>query len=266
MRHVLYRGGCGDILPLLCSTYVGSGFGGNFENRFKISSALYPSGIKQLPDGVRIVYYRTNPRQKHLFKYVAPKTGEVTVYLPYIYGSFVKMLNASQKPISHLEQVSAYSDDGLKQEFYVQKGKTYYFEVTANGASDQLQNIKASVRPLRFKQIRNKKSSAIIVKKRRLIKGMFANGGKSDAWYKIKASADEKLKITASCKSIGGLRLCVYDKDGKNAADKKDVQIKDGTAVNIKAQKSKKAFYYIKISKIDRYGSGRFAFKVKPIK
>lgn len=264
ISEIYYTAETAGTYYLYCSSYTGRGFEGNFQNEFKISSALYPSGVKLLTDGVRVTYYRTNPGQKHLFRYTAEKTGAVTVYLPYVNGSYVKMLNASQKAISHTEYVSAYSNDGFKQEFYVKKGKTYYFEVTSNGISEHLQTIKASSRAVRAKGAA-KKSSAAPVRRKRRITGMLANGGRSTAWYRVKIPAGKKLKITVYGRVNGGLKIRVYNNDGKNATKGKSVLLKDSAVVKTKSAQSKKSVYYIKVEKANRYSSGRFTLRVKAV-
>ncbi len=247
---------------LSCSSYAGYSRDSKFINEFKIGAALYPSGIKQAPDGIRVTYYRTSPDEKHLFEFKAAKTGVVRVYLPYQNGSYVKMLNASKKAISQTEYVSANSDYSFRQEFYVKKGNTYYLEVTSNGISEHLQSIKVSYRSVKARG-GAKRSSASLIRTRKKAMGMLVNGGKRTVWYKAKIPVGKKLRLTVKGKINGGLTVSVYDKNGKNVTKGKKASVSRRAVVKTKRAMDKKSVYYIKVEKANRYSSGEFTLRVR---
>lgn len=106
----------------------------DFENIIKMNVSEYTNSDKTIKSGQTIYYYRNSGTDKFYFKYTAAKTGKVTASLPYVYGSYLTLLNSKKKAVSEQEWISK-TINGNRFSFAVKKGATYYFLVSTNGVS-----------------------------------------------------------------------------------------------------------------------------------
>ncbi len=231
----------------------------NFTNTVTMSVREYTASDKTIKSGQTISYYRKSGSDKYYFKYKAAKTGKVTVTLPYTYGSYLTLTNASKKAISAQEWVSSGTNSN-KFAFAVKKGKTYYFLVTSNGVSGgNLQSI--SIKETAIKEKSGaKKSKAVKIKSGKKISGLVAAGEKTADWYKFTLKKIKKLRINLTGNITGTLKVIVYYKGKKYYT----YSFTGGSAqIKTLYGKSKKGTYQIKVVRSNALSSGSYTIKWK---
>lgn len=231
----------------------------NFANTVTMSVCEYTVSDKTIKSGQTISYYRKNGSDKYYFKYAPAKTGKVKVTLPYTYGSYLTLTNASKKAVSDQEWVSSGTNSN-EFTFAVKKGKTYYFLVTSNGVSGgNLQSI--SIKETAIKEKSGaKKSKAVNIKSGKKVNGLVAAGENKADWYKFKLKKNKKLKIDVTGNVSGTLKVIVYYKGKKNYT----YSFTGGSAqIKTLYGKSKKGTYQIKVVRSNSLSSGTYTLKWK---
>ena len=230
-----------------------------FANTITMSVRQYTMSDKTIKSRQTISYYRTSGNDRYYFKYVPAKTGKVSVFLPYEYGSYVTLLNGSKKALSEREWVSKLTNSS-KFTFAVKKGQKYYFLVTSNGVSGgQLQTI--SIKETAIKEKSGaKKKKAVTIKSGKNINGLVAAGESRADWYKFKVKKDKKLKINVSGNVSGKLNILVY----RNSQKVHTYSFYGGSAeIKTLFGKSKRGTYYIKIARSNPTSSGSYTLRWK---
>lgn len=186
-------------------------FDGDFENSFNIKTSFFTYSTKTIKNG-QTIHFVKDSKKAGTFKFVAPKTGTLTVTPSYNEGTYITLRNSKNKTISDKEWCCPYLKTYPNVKWAVEKGKTYYIYMEDLG--EDISSINVKVKTVKEKS-GSKRKKAVSVKRKKKISGIIASGTKDADWYKIKIKKKQKFTVYMGGSYSGTIKLGLYNSKGK---------------------------------------------------